>query len=116
MSNTNEEVRGSEIDDTTSPLKPGKIFRKVTGASLIAGFFLLFVSLGMSGEVGTMGKIVGFSFVLVGLIMFLSNTLSKIVRSKNEESKYIFNCSNIRSFYSSNCPYNMGYRYVFATF
>ena len=89
MSNTNEEVRDSEIDDTTSPLKPGKIFRKVTGASLIAGFFLLFVSLGMSGEVGTMGKIVGFSFVLVGLIMFLSNTLSKIVRSGNEESKSI---------------------------
>ena len=44
MSNTNEEVRSSEIDDTTSPLKPGKIFRKVTGASLIAGFILLFVS------------------------------------------------------------------------
>ena len=90
MSNTNEEVRSSEIDDTTSPLKPGKIFRKVTSASLIAGFILLFVSLGMSGEVGTMGKIVGFSFVLVGLIMFLSNTLSKIVRSESKDSKSVF--------------------------
>ena len=44
MSNTNEEVRESEIDDTTSPLKPGKIFRKVTGASLIAGFFVVCVA------------------------------------------------------------------------
>ena len=89
MSDTNEEITSSDTG-VSSPLKPGKIFRKVTSASLIAGFIILFLTLAMSGEVGTTGKIVGFSFVLVGLIMFLSNTLSKIVRSGNKESKSVF--------------------------
>ena len=89
-SDTNEEISSSDVGLSTSSLKPGKIFSKVTIASLIAGFILLFVSLGMSGENGTMGKIVGFSFVLVGLIMFLSNTLSKIVRSGNDDSKSVY--------------------------
>lgn len=87
MSNTNEEISSSDAENSTSPLKPGKIFRKVTSSSLIAGFIILFVSLGMSGEMGTTGKIIGFGFVIVGLLMFLSNTLSQIIRSGNQESK-----------------------------
>jgi hypothetical protein len=90
MSDTTEEISSSNMDVSSSPLKPGKIFRKVTMASMIAGFIILFLTLGMAGEMGTTGKIVGFSFVLLGLIMFLSNTLSKIVRSGNEESKSVF--------------------------
>ena len=86
MSDNNKEITSSD-ETLPSPLKPGKIFRKVTTSSLIAGFIILFLTLGIGGETGTMGKIVGFSFVLVGLIMFLSNTLSKIVRSPNKESK-----------------------------
>lgn len=87
MSDNNDEITSSNETLSSSPLKPGKIFRKVTTSSLIAGFIILFLTLGIGGETGTMGKIVGFSFVLVGLIMFLSNTLSKIVRSPNKESK-----------------------------
>jgi len=89
MSDTNEEFE-SLSDNMSSPLKPGKIFKKVTLASFVAGFIILFVSLGMIGEMGIMGKIVGFGFIIVGLIMFLSNTLSKIVRSGNSESKSIY--------------------------
>ena len=73
MSDTTEEISSSNMDLSSSPLKPGKIFRKVTMASMIAGFIILFLTLGSGGEMGTTGKIVGFSFVLVGLIMFLSN-------------------------------------------
>ena len=90
MSDTNEEITGSDIDLSSPPLKSGKIFSKVTSASLFAGFIILFLSLGMIGETGTTGKIVGFSFVLLGLIMFLSNTLSKIIRSGSKESKSVF--------------------------
>lgn len=89
MSDNNEEIASSDHTISSSTLHPGKIFKKVTVASLIAGFIILFLTLGTGGETGTMGKIVGFSFVLVGVIMFLSNTLSKIVRSKNEEAKSI---------------------------
>ena len=89
MSDNNEEFASSDQTISSSTLHPGKIFKKVTVASLIAGFIILFLTLGTGGETGTMGKIVGFSFVLVGVIMFLSNTLSKIVRSKNEEAKSI---------------------------
>jgi hypothetical protein len=89
MSDNNEENASSDQTISSSTLHPGKIFKKVTVASLIAGFIILFLTLGTGGETGTMGKIVGFSFVLVGVIMFLSNTLSKIVRSKNEEAKSI---------------------------
>ena len=90
MSDTTEEISSSNMDVSSSPLKPGKIFRKVTMASMIAGFIILFLTLGTGGEMGTTGKIVGFSFVLVGLIMFLSNTLSKIIRSGSKESKSVF--------------------------
>jgi hypothetical protein len=90
MSDTTEEISSSNMDVSSSPLKPGKIFRKVTMASMIAGFIILFLTLGSGGEMGTTGKIVGFSFVLVGLIMFLSNTLSKIIRSGSKESKSVF--------------------------
>jgi len=89
MSDNNEEFASSDQTISSSTLHPGKIFKKVTVASLIAGFIILFLTLGTGGETGTMGKIVGFSFVLVGVIMFMSNTLSKIVRSKNEEAKSI---------------------------
>ena len=89
MSDNNEEFASSDHTISSSTLHPGKIFKKVTVASLIAGFIILFLTLGTGGETGTMGKIVGFSFVLVGVIMFMSNTLSKIVRSKNEEAKSI---------------------------
>jgi hypothetical protein len=89
MSDNNEENASSDHTISSSTLHPGKIFKKVTVASLIAGFIILFLTLGTGGETGTMGKIVGFSFVLVGVIMFMSNTLSKIVRSKNEEAKSI---------------------------
>ena len=89
MPDNNEEFASSDQTISSSTLHPGKIFKKVTVASLIAGFIILFLTLGTGGETGTMGKIVGFSFVLVGVIMFMSNTLSKIVRSKNEEAKSI---------------------------
>lgn len=72
-----------------NPLKPGKIFRKATTATLLAGFIILFLTIGLGGNSSVTGRIIGYSFLIVGLILFLSNTLQKIVNSKNTESKSI---------------------------
>jgi hypothetical protein len=82
-------VTNSSDITPTNPLKPGKIFRKATTATLIAGFIILFLTLGTSGESSTMGRIIGLSFTLVGLILFLSNTLQKVVKSSNKEAKSV---------------------------
>uniref|UniRef100_A0A6C0FCL3 Uncharacterized protein n=1 Tax=viral metagenome TaxID=1070528 RepID=A0A6C0FCL3_9ZZZZ len=70
-------------------LQPQKLFTMVKNGVFLAGFLILFLTLGGGGENQTWGMIIGYSFVLTGAILFTSNIVSKLVRSKNSESKSI---------------------------
>ena len=89
MSSINNNIDATASALSNTPLKPGHIFNKVTSATLIAGFVILFLTIGSGGNNATMGRIIGLGFVLVGLILFMAYTIQKLVRTKNNESKNI---------------------------
>jgi len=89
MSNINNTMEATSSTLSNTSLTPGHIFKKVTSATLIAGFIILFLTIGSAGNNSTMGRIIGLGFVLVGLILFMANTVQKLVRTKNAESKNI---------------------------
>ena len=70
-------------------LQPQKLFQMVKNGVFLAGFLILFLTLGGGGENQTWGMIIGYSFLLTGAILFTSNIVSKLVKSKNTESKSI---------------------------
>jgi hypothetical protein len=70
-------------------LQPQKLFNMVKNGVLMAGFVILFMTLGGGGPNQTLGMIFGYSFLLTGSILFASNIVSKLVKSKNTESKSI---------------------------
>ena len=70
-------------------LQPQKLFKMVKNGVFLAGFLILFLTLGGSGPNQTGGMIIGYSFLLTGAILFTSNIVSKLVKSKNSESKNV---------------------------
>lgn len=77
----------TNVNVPTMGFKTGKLFKMVKRASMIAGFIILLMTLGGSGENQVWGMVIGYSFLLAATILFVSNVTSKIIRSTNSKAK-----------------------------
>ena len=65
----------TNVNVPTMGFKTGKLFKMVKRASMIAGFIILLMTLGGSGENQVWGMVIGYSFLLAATILFVSNVL-----------------------------------------
>ena len=77
----------NNVNVPTMGFKTGKLFKMVKRASMIAGFIILLMTLGGSGENQVWGMVIGYSFLLAATILFISNVVSKIIKSTNSKAK-----------------------------
>ena len=68
-------------------IRSGRIFKMVTNAVVGAGAIVLIVCLGSSGRNKVIGMLVGYGFLIAGVILFMSNVLAKMVQTSNEGAK-----------------------------
>ena len=77
----------NNVNVPTMGFKTGKLFKMVKRASMIAGFIILLMTLGGSGENQVWGMVIGYSFLVAATILFISNVVSKIIKSTNSKAK-----------------------------
>ena len=88
MDNTN--INADTATDNVAAISIGKIFNTFTTSFMFAGFIIIMGCVGEVSRNSLWGLMVGYIFIITGMLMFTSNVIQKLTKSTNVAAKSLF--------------------------